>query len=168
MNLPSLNTARLTLRPPTAQDAGFITQTMQDRAVWEWLSVIPQPYTQDHALHFIEQIAPGDSWLIEMAGSPCGVIGGAQGELGYWLVRSAWGQGIVTEAGKAVVDHFFAQGGTIMTSGYFCDNDRSRRVLEKLGFSDAGPKTLGCLSDGRENIPSRHMTLTRAQWQAKT
>jgi RimJ/RimL family protein N-acetyltransferase len=56
-------------------------------------------------------------------------------ELGYYVARSKWGTGIVTEAARAVVNH--ALHGLrlgFLTSGYFIDNPASGRVLDKLGF----------------------------------
>lgn len=166
MTLPILRTPRLVLRPAAPQDADFMTAAMQDRRVWEWLTRIPQPYTRADALKFITEIAPGDSWVIERDGTPQGVIGGR--ELGYWLVPDAWGQGLITEAGDAVVDWWFsdpARGD--LASGHFVANLRSRRALGKMGFVDDGPRTLGCLSDGRTDIASRAMVQSRARWQQR-
>lgn len=165
MTLPVLRTSRLVLRPLEAQDAAFITNELQNRAIWEWLTVIPQPYTHDDAMEFITQIAPGTAWLIEKDGAPQGVIG-VSDELGYWLAQDAWGQGIITEAGDAAVDWWFsdpAHGD--LPSSHFAANDRSRRALEKIGFIDTGPKRSFCRSDGRTDIPGREMILTRTRWQ---
>lgn len=163
-----LRTRRLLLRPPRVQDADFMVEALGNRAVWEWLSVIPQPYTRSHALDFIEgRVGRGANWLIELEGVPTGVIG-LDNELGYWLAEPFWGQGIITEAADAVIDHAFADPARAeILSGHFDANARSRRALEKLGFVDAGAKALGCISDGRTEIPSRHMILTRARWQER-
>lgn len=167
MTVPILRTTRLTLRPLVAQDADFLVQALADQEVWKWLSVIPQPYTHADAIEFITQIAPGEAWLIEMDNAPQGVIG-LSNELGYWLARSSWGQGIITEAGDAVVDWAFTDPDRAeILSGHFNDNTASRNALEKLGFVDAGPKLLACLSDGRTDIPSCHMRLTRARWLSR-
>lgn len=168
MTQPRLRSDRLILRPPHESDADFMVEALSDRAVWEWLSVIPQPYTRDHALAFINEISNGQNWVIEHQGAPTGVIGLAE-TLGYWLARRYWGQGIVTEAGYTLIRHSFSDPDrSQIASAYFIGNDRSRRALEKLGFQDAGPHRLGCLSDGRENIPARRMILTRRRWQTLT
>lgn len=161
---PILRTPRLILRPLADADAGWITAAMQNRAIWEWLTVIPQPYTESNAVEFIRDIAPkGHTWAITKDGVGIGVIG-ASDELGYWLDEPAWGQGIITEAGSHVVEWLFQNNHQTLQSGHFEQNDRSRRALEKLGFVDAGAKVLGCLSDGRTDIPSRHMQQARADW----
>lgn len=57
-------------------------------------------------------------------------------ELGYWIGKSHWGCGYAIEAACAVVEHGFEDLGLIgIHAAYFDGNDRSRRVLEKLGFA---------------------------------
>ena len=56
-------------------------------------------------------------------------------DIGFVLSRDYWGQGLVPEAARAVVDYCFdVLGLDALTCGYFVDNHRSRRVIEKLGF----------------------------------
>lgn len=56
--------------------------------------------------------------------------------LGFYLSRPVWGRGLATEVGAALVDHAFrALGARRIHAGVHRDNGRSRRVVEKLGFS---------------------------------
>jgi len=56
-------------------------------------------------------------------------------DIGFVLSRDYWGQGLVPEAARAVVDYCFdVLGLDALTCGYFVNNHRSRRVIEKLGF----------------------------------
>ena len=56
-------------------------------------------------------------------------------ELGYVLAKEYWGQGLMPEAVKAVIDYCFTELGLeALTCGHFDDNNRSRRVIEKCGF----------------------------------
>ena len=56
-------------------------------------------------------------------------------ELGYWLGKPFWGQGIMPEAVRAILRHAFLEiGMTKVWAGYYEGNDRSRRVQEKCGF----------------------------------
>lgn len=56
-------------------------------------------------------------------------------ELGYVLSRAYWGQGLMTEAARAVIGYAFDHLGLeALTCGHFVTNDRSRRVIEKCGF----------------------------------
>ena len=57
-------------------------------------------------------------------------------EIGYVLAKPYWGQGLMTEAVQAVIDYLFdvAQLDFILV-GHFDHNMRSRRVIEKCGFT---------------------------------
>lgn len=56
-------------------------------------------------------------------------------DIGFVLSRDYWGQGLVPEAARAVVDYCFdVLGLDALTCRYFVNNHRSRRVIEKLGF----------------------------------
>lgn len=167
MSVATLRTPRLTLRAPLIEDADFFVEALNDMDVVQWLTVIPHPYTRDHALWFINEIAEGRerAWLIVGEDGPAGIVGLGD-TFGYWLHKRVWGRGYVTEASDAVIDHAFADLGLDkIETGYFIDNERSQNALAKLGFVDAGPKMLQCLADGRTDIPSRHTVLTRDRWQ---
>ena len=56
-------------------------------------------------------------------------------ELGYWLGKPFWGQGIMPEAVKEILRHAFEEiGMTKVWVGYYEGNSKSRRVQEKCGF----------------------------------
>ncbi|NLJ81456.1 MAG: GNAT family N-acetyltransferase, partial [Firmicutes bacterium] len=56
-------------------------------------------------------------------------------EMGYVLAKDYWGQGLMPEAGRAVIAYCFEQLGLdALTSGHFVNNRQSKRVIEKLGF----------------------------------
>jgi len=58
-------------------------------------------------------------------------------ELAYALARKAWGRGLATEAAEAVVNYGFKEKGLEqVVAGIHCDNEASRRVLEKVGFRE--------------------------------
>jgi [ribosomal protein S5]-alanine N-acetyltransferase len=60
-------------------------------------------------------------------------------QMGYHLRPPFWGQGIATEAARAVIDHAFGTlGAEALSAAHHPLNDRSRRVLLKLGFAEAG------------------------------
>ena len=57
-------------------------------------------------------------------------------EIGYVLSKSYWGQGLMPEAAKAVIQYCFRElKAELMTVGHFQGNDQSKRVIEKCGFS---------------------------------
>lgn len=60
---------------------------------------------------------------------------GDECELGYWLGKPFWGQGIIPEAAKALIHHGFETlGMRAIWCGYYDGNEKSRRAMEKLGF----------------------------------
>ncbi len=59
-----------------------------------------------------------------------------EAELGYWVGRPWWDQGYATEAAEALVrDAFRASGLRAVWAGWFEGNERSHRVLQKLGMA---------------------------------
>lgn len=56
-------------------------------------------------------------------------------ELGYWLGKPFWGQGIVPEAAREMLRHAFEDiGMQKVWCGYYDGNLKSKRVQEKCGF----------------------------------
>lgn len=57
-------------------------------------------------------------------------------ELGYWIGRPWWGQGMIPEAAEALLRRAFCQlGMQKVWCGYYDGNEKSHRVQEKLGFA---------------------------------
>ena len=60
-------------------------------------------------------------------------------EIGYVLNMDYWGRGLMPEAGKAVIGYCFdVLHFDYLTCGHFVHNERSRRVIEKCGFTFFG------------------------------
>ena len=56
-------------------------------------------------------------------------------ELGYWLGKPFWGQGIMPEAVREMLRHAFLDlGMRAVWCGYYDGNAKSKRVQEKCGF----------------------------------
>lgn len=56
-------------------------------------------------------------------------------EMGYWLGKPFWGQGIIPEAVKEMLRHAFEDCGMQKVwIGYYEGNTKSKRVQEKCGF----------------------------------
>ena len=66
-----------------------------------------------------------------------------EAEVGYWVARPHWNQGICTEALHWLIDYCFnTMHFTILWSDFFVDNPASGRVMEKCGFIDTGTETI--------------------------
>lgn len=56
-------------------------------------------------------------------------------ELGYWIGKPFWGQGLIPEAAHEMLCHAFEDiGMKKVWCGYYDGNVKSKRVQEKLGF----------------------------------
>ncbi len=141
-----LETERLTLRKPTLADVNAITRLAGDRRIAENSRRLPHPYSQGHAVEFVRGIAASREtvFLIEKDHMPIGMAGvdwreEEAPELGYWLGVDYWGQGLATEAVRAVIDFTFEQFDTgQLRAGARVANPASRNVLEKCGFQWSG------------------------------
>ena len=88
-------------------------------------------------------------------------------ELGFWLGKPFWGQGLTPEAGRELLRHAFEDlGMTTVWCAYYEGNARSKRVQEKLGFlcertrEDVDVPLLG----ERRTDHVNRMTAERWQW----
>ena len=87
-------------------------------------------------------------------------------ELGYWLGKPFWGQGLMTEAAQVLLQYAFdVLDVPAVWSGYYEDNTKSRRVQEKLGFVHHRTEKIPCVSN---EIKTVHRTcLTREIWEER-
>jgi ribosomal-protein-alanine N-acetyltransferase len=104
------------------------------------------PYTQDHGIAFINlalSANPQEIFAITINGEAVGSIGVhpqqdfycKNAEMGYWISEDFWGNGIVPEAIKLMVDYGFKTFDiTRIYARTFDTNLKSQKVLEKSGF----------------------------------
>lgn len=160
-----LETARLRLRPVAAPDEAAALAHLNDLAISGWLSRVPVPYTAADFQEFLTEIAcPGETFAVEDATGFVGIIG-AGFELGYWFTPAAHGKGYATEASRAVLAMQFAHDESTVASGYFLGNERSARVLAKLGFVETGRSLKHCRALGQDRAHV-DLLLTRDQFIA--
>lgn len=145
-----IETPRLILRPPVMRDAKEITAAKQ--AVWPelqcWMSWAHEGEdTLDATERFIASISDADQHLIGLC-KESGRFVISTGlhwrncgshrcpHTGYWVAQDFLGKGYATESTNAVIRHaFYAQKAEAVYIDYFEGNEKSRRVIEKLGFS---------------------------------
>ncbi|KQB98002.1 hypothetical protein AL073_03595 [Loktanella sp. 1ANDIMAR09] len=166
VTVPTLRSARLVLRDLRPDDLDAVTLLANDFEVSKWLVPVPFPYARADADDFLRMDITGELgllWVILRDDVLIGVVSTGK-ELGYWLGQPFWGQGYMTEAAQAAVDHSFAASDMDkMHSSHFTENHGSRRVLEKLGFQDVGGHVH--FSNARQaDVPGRSMLLTRDRW----
>lgn len=87
-------------------------------------------------------------------------------ELGYWLGKPFWGRGFIPEASRELLRRAFDDlGVNAVWCGRYDNNDKSRRVQEKLGFV-YHHTTEGLFVPQVNEIRTGHVTLmTRETWE---
>jgi RimJ/RimL family protein N-acetyltransferase len=149
----TITTGRLRLRRPRASDEAAMVALDSDPEVMRFVGSPAGPRPAEETLARARQRIAGEHgalgwWVVEARddGAFCGLglllpmPDGDDLELGYRLVRRAWGQGIATEAAGALVDYALGQLDLArLVAVVYPDNAASRRVLEKLGFTCEGP-----------------------------
>lgn len=160
-----IETPRLALRPVSPGDVAALLPAIGNYDVVRWLGRVPYPYRRSDAEAFVAANAAkaGRVWFVHDA---TGLVGGisVDGELGYWVRREVWGRGYAVEAAFAAIEaHFADRRAGDLPSGHFPGNDRSRRVLEKLGFRPAGVRVVASRALAQP-IESRAYSLSRADW----
>ncbi len=145
---PTLTIGRLVLRAPGQNDTDRIMALIRDEAVVQWLARVPWPYRRSDAETWVagavDGAAKGDEYAFAIdKGGLIGIVGlrdvRTAPELGYWLGRAWWGQGIMTEAVGAVLAFAFdALGLSRISSGVFKGNDASLAIQRKFGFMEIG------------------------------
>ena len=89
-------------------------------------------------------------------------------EIGYWLGKPFWGQGIMPEAVKEMLRHAFEDCGMQKVwCGYYDGNTKSKRVQEKCGFKYQWT-TEGLDVPLMHEKRTGHVTMiTREEWEAR-
>jgi len=148
---------KIILRPPRASDAESIYTYAKDREVSRYMTVrFPYPYKRKDAEGFIKRVAKewqeknqkNTIFVIEHLGSKqvVGTIGlkkidtyNKNAELGYWVAKKYWRQGIASEAVKLILDYGFNELNLKRVyAGVFHPNTASQKLLEKIGFKHEG------------------------------
>jgi len=108
----------------------------------------PQPYTIHDARFWIEhniKFNPPQNFAIEKDGKLVGAIGANIGkdelrtnmEIGFWVGKPFWGQGIATEAVRLFVPYVFKKFPVQRVfAGVYDFNIPCMRVLQKAGFEE--------------------------------
>jgi len=169
---PRIETTRLVLRPPTEADLDEIVAEINDFAVVRMLARVPFPYTRADAEDFLtwSRSSRNDiNLVVAKAGKAIGCAGVndliAARELGYWLGKLHWRQGLATEASRAFLAFCFDElGMDAIRAGAYADNPASLRVQEKLGFVRTGVSSRRSLARGCE-VEHIDTVLTRARFE---
>jgi RimJ/RimL family protein N-acetyltransferase len=148
-----IETARLTLEPQLAAHAAEMFTVLGDPAIYEYENE-PPPSVEWLSARFarLESRRSADgreqwlNWVIRLPGS--GLIGYVQATvhanghaaIAYELASAWWGRGLASEAVRAVIGELAQRHGARSLGAVLKrDNQRSLRLLQRLGFTLASP-----------------------------
>lgn len=150
---PQIETNRLVLRPFLESDAEVQQSLVNDKTIAANTRSIEYPYPDGAALHWIKQHpqmwSDGKSAIFAVCLRDSGELTGAIGlemsskdesaELGYWIGRKYWNQGICSEAANAVIKFGFeVLALNKIFASHMTRNPASGRVMEKAGMLKEG------------------------------
>ena len=150
------------LRPWQRGDEHALVKYANNRNVWINLKDhFPHPYTMEDAEAWVQSQQDRDTptnFAIANADEAIGAIGlRLQGdvfrrsaEVGYWLGEPFWGQGIATQALRALTEYAFTTFDLVRLYATVKEwNPASARVLEKCGFTLEGRLRKSATKDGK-------------------
>lgn len=173
---PTLETERLLLRPPKAEDfdgfaemqgdadaARFIGGNVTRAEAWRRFLWSPGAWwVQGFGMFGVVEKASG-LWMGQIG--PWKPEGWPGNEVGYAFHRRAWGKGYATEAGTAAIDWAFANlGWDDIIHCIDPANVASQRVAQRLGSTIKGP---GKLPSPFEHVAVDVWGQTRQEWMAR-
>lgn len=181
-NFPDLRTPSMLLRRLRMEDADDVFAYARDPEMTRFVFWEPHR-TLDDTREFLQRTLRGyDEGLPPVWGlqhvRDGAIIGGCayhdisimnlRGEVGYALARKYWGQGLMTEAVRAMIDFGFA---TLQLNRIEarCDveNTGSWRVMEKAGMKFEGVLRQNIILHGHPR-DARMYAILRQDWESET
>lgn len=144
-----IETERLILRPWREEDAESLYEYAKDPDVGPaagW-----QPHTSvENSRELIRDVLSdpiNSAVMLKETGKAIGSVGvmrqgngtapvqADEAELGFWIGKPYWGQGLIPEAVRALLEYCFVElNCSRVWCGYYEGNEKSKRVQEKCGF----------------------------------
>ncbi|HXJ85449.1 MAG TPA: GNAT family protein [Candidatus Binatia bacterium] len=174
---PTLETARLRIRPYSDADIPELLPLVGAQEVAATTLRIAHPYTEQDARDFFELAQePDQLWLAVTLRADGRQIGGIglrierqhqHAELGYWLGVDYWGRGYATEAAREMLRHGFEDLGLHrIFATHFKHNPASGRVLKKVGMHFEGCQREHLLKWGTF-VDSEMYGILRREWETR-
>lgn len=145
MNTPQLETKRLILRKFSEHDLEALYKIYSDEEVNAFLPWYPLKSLEEARSFFEDRYAVNYrnaygchyAVCLKSVNIPIGYIkvdGDDSHDFGYGLLKEFWHQGIITEAGKAVVEQVKKEGLSYITATHDINNPRSGGVMRQVGM----------------------------------
>jgi [ribosomal protein S5]-alanine N-acetyltransferase len=159
-------TERIHLSELQPSDQAACVEHLKAKEIYDLTLRIPYPYTEADFQAWLEivekatmQLGRPVNWAIRDENGlfigGCGFAGLETGkshraEIGYWLAKPYWGQGIMTAIVRRLVEFAFAELGLVkIVAHVFAGNAASAKVLEKCEFVQEGYLRKHFLKDGK-------------------
>ena len=172
-------TKRLALRPFADEDAGDLYEYAKDPRVgppagWpphksraESLEIIRTVFAVPHTFAVVDRASGKVIGSAGFTGKVRPELPAPNDELGYALSADFWGRGLMPEAVSELLRYAFEEMGlSCVWCSHYADNLRSRRVIEKSGFSFRFEGVIPHGPTGAEK-PARFYAMTRGEWEAR-
>jgi ribosomal-protein-alanine N-acetyltransferase len=138
---------RVELRPVEPDDVEFLQRLVNHPEVRAGTAQF-EPLNGPAEADWVERRAeePGANFLVTANGDRVGTVGVVDpndawgtAELGYMVAPAEWGNGYATDAAREAAGWAFEERGLEkLTASAYAHNEASRRVLEKVGFTEEG------------------------------
>jgi len=162
----NLATTRLQLTPLTIRDLEAVWPSVSDPTVSEHMSWNTHT-DKEETLRFLERIESdlvsekAITWGVRSRDEFCGIFSIInilrshralrydRGELAYWCSPEHQLKGIMTEAGRSVIEFAFIKLGlNRLVVGHHLNNVASQKLIERLGFKPIGIEHQAFIKDG--------------------
>ncbi|WP_018699612.1 GNAT family N-acetyltransferase [Amorphus coralli] len=172
-SLPLL-TPRLALQPVGEADVSALATLGNDFEIAKHTARMPHPLTEAAVANWLGSHGPNKTALKVCRRSDGEILGqigitrteADRGDLGYWIGRDYWGEGIATEAAQAILDFAFAElAMDEVEASCRVTNPGSRRVIEKCGFQPRGHGLMHSVAVGG-TVPIERYGLDRKTWRS--
>lgn len=172
-----METKRLLLRPWREEDAEKLFEYAKDPDVGPPAGWPPHTSVENSRQIIRDVLSAPETYAVCLKdGTPIGSVGlhlttdmtdrEDECELGYWIGKPFWGQGLIPEASRELLRHAFEDlGMRAVWCGYYEGNEKSHRVQQKLGFVyrytsyDLDVKLMGEKRTGHTSL------LTKEKWE---
>ncbi|MBR3150340.1 MAG: GNAT family N-acetyltransferase [Eubacterium sp.] len=172
-----LETERLILRPWKESDAEDLFKYAKDPDIGPaagW----PTHNKVEESLNIIKNVFDGKECYAVCLKSDCKAIGciellldkrlterNDECELGFWIGKPFWGQGLIPEASRELLRRAFEDlGMNKVWCGYYDGNEKSKRVQEKVGFKYSYTKENVDVPLMKEKRTEHINCITKEEW----
>jgi len=184
------STPRLKIREFEKKDVPSLIEHINDLEVSKYLRLVPHPYTEKDADWFINKCIddsrkkPRTTYDFAIAlkgnGSEDKVIGGialtgvdsfeGKAEIGFWLGKKHWRQGLMTEAVNCMINFAFNKLFLRRMDWHaFVENEASNALAKKMGFTFEGTSRKDGRSKADGAVHDRNCYgLLKEEWMKRT